>query len=68
MKGNSVIKDSLIESFIKWTYCQQNFIFCHVPFTDLIGKAAVKHLVLGGSLVKKRSMAQTLGDLRQTNN
>ena len=68
VKGNSVIKDSLIESFIKWTYCQQNFIFCHVPFTDLIGKAAVKHLVLGGSLVKKRSMAQTLGDLRQTNN
>ena len=39
-----------------------------MPFTDLVGKAAVKHLVLGDSLVKKCSMAQTLGDLRQTKN
>lgn len=31
-------------------------------------KAAVKHLVLGDSLVKKWSMAQTLGDLKQTKN
>lgn len=26
VKGNSVIKDSLIETFITLTYCQQNFI------------------------------------------